>query len=412
MKVAIVDSWFHWPPVGGAIRSVKEIGNGLSRRGMDVTVVAPLNEVKGGEDFRFAIRALKIRKMSGPVFYSAIRRALREISPDVVFVTSGNLLKPYMILAADGFPTLVRLYAYELRCPSSFGILYREGHVCEHNFVKQPFSCMACPEDVRRMVHNTSIIDRPESYQSLKLLYPLYHALVKRTIPRISAAIATSNYMKQKFEGVIPLDRIEVLADGVDSKFFSPSGENSRNQVKIITLPGRTFDPLKGLDVLLRAATLLWEKRQDFRVVVTGSGRPDIGRFPFIARDDWLDDKDIPGMYGRSNIVVVPSVWGEPLGLTALEAMSCEVPVIASRAGGLQETVREGENGLFFEPGNHEQLAQKIEVLLDDEELGRRMGREGRKYVVKNFAWPDIMDRYAAILERVRASHPTRAVNP
>ena len=368
---------------------------------MDVTIVAPAQEIKEGENFRFRIEGLKIRKMSGPVFYSAIRRALKTIGPDVVFVTTGNLLKPYMIEAASGYPTLVRLYAYELRCPASFGILFRDGRVCDYSILRQPLRCATCPEDIRRMVHNTSIVDRPESFQSLKLIYPFYHALVKRTVPKISAAIATSNYMKRKFEGVIPLDRIEVLADGVDSKFFSPTGESSRNKVKIITFPGRTFDPLKGMDVLLRALIALWAKRQDFRLVVTGSGRPDIGRYPFIVSDDWLSDKDIPGMYGRSNIVVVPSIWGEPLGLTALEAMSCEVPVVVSRVGGLQETVKDGENGLLFEPGNHLELAQKIETLLDDDELARRMGREGRKHVIANYSWDDIIDRYEAILDRV-----------
>lgn len=402
MKVAIVDSWFHWPPVGGAIRSVKEIADGLSRRGMDVTVVAPSHEVRGGEGFRFRIQWLKMRKMSGPAFQAAIKPALKSLAPDVVFVTSGNLLKPYMIAAATGFPTLVRLYAYELRCPASFGILFRDGRVCEHSFVREPYHCMTCTEDLRRMVHNTSIVDRPESFSSLKLLYPYYSALVRRTLPKISRAIATSNYMKSKFDGVIPLDRIEVLADGVDSRFFSPSGENARNQLKIVTLPGRTFDPLKGLDVLLRASALLWRKRQDFRVVVTGSGRPDIGRFPFIASDAWLDDKGIPAMYGRSNVVVVPSIWGEPLGLTALEAMSCEVPVVASRIGGLQETVKDGENGFFFEPGDHFELAEKIATLLDDEGLARRMGREGRRHVIENYSWERIIDRYASILESVR----------
>jgi len=397
MKLAIVDSWFHWPPVGGAIRSVKEIADRLSRRGVDVTVVAPINSIVGGEGFAFKVDPIRFNKFNGPVFYSGIRRALKRLSPDVVFVTSGNLLKPYMISAARGFPVLVRLYAYELRCPASYGILYRDGHVCSYSFLKDPLRCVTCTEDIRRVVRNTSIVDRPETFSSLKFAYPFYHVLVKSATQNITMAIATSNYMKSKFEGVIPLDRIEVMPDGVDSNFFVPRARPKRDY-KVITMPGRTFDPLKGLDVLLKACTLLWQKRQDFRVVVTGSKRPGITDYPYVQSDLWLDDNDIPGMYANSDIVVVPSIWGEPFGLTALEGMSCEIPVVVSRIGGLQEIVQDGENGLFFEPGNHVDLAAKLEALLDDPEIRRAMGRRGREYVVKKYAWEKIIDDYEVIL--------------
>ena len=157
--------------------------------------------------------------------------------------------------------------------------------------------------------------------------------------------------------------------------------------------------------MLLRAASILWRKRQDFRLVVTGSGRPGLKSLPFFADDVWLGDRDIPAMYASSDVVVVPSVWGEPFGLTALEAMSCEVPVIASRAGGLTETVADGENGLLFEPGDHEELAAKIGLLLDDPGLGSRLGREGRRRVLERFSWKKIIDRYEEILPEVIRTH-------
>ena len=400
MKVAVVDSWFHWPPVGGAVRSVKEIANRLSGRGVDTTVVAPAYEVRGGEDFAFRIEGLRLRRMNGPAFYSAIRRALKNISPDAVFVTGGNMLKPYMIEAARGFPVLVRLYAYELRCPASYGVLFRDGHICRYNFLKQPMMCVTCTEDIRRVYHQVSPVDRKESVASLKFAYPFYYALVRRATRDISVAIATSNYMKQQYEGVLPLDRIRVVPDGVDSDFFRPKEKRTRGP-KIITLPGRTSDPVKGLDVLLRACTLLWRRRQDFRLVVTGSNRPGIKDYPFVESDLWLEDKGIPGMYANSDVVVVPSIWGEPFGLTALEAMSCEVPVVASRVGGLQEIVRDGENGLLVAPGDHVELSEKIETLLDDGSLRAEMGRRGRRHVIQRFSWDTIMDDYVSILRGI-----------
>ena len=162
MKLAIVDSWFHWPPVGGAIRSVKEIADRLSRRGIEVTIVAPNNIVKGGEAFDFTIHWLNMPHITGPTFYSLIKQALGSIKPDAVFVMGGNLMKPYMIEASKDYPTMVRLYAYELRCPASYGLLFRDGQICRYSILRNLHKCVTCSEDIRRMYHNTSIIERPD----------------------------------------------------------------------------------------------------------------------------------------------------------------------------------------------------------------------------------------------------------
>ncbi len=382
------------------MRSVKEIADRLSRRGMDVTIIAPSNTIRGGENFDFKIKWMNMPHITGPTFYSLTKAALRQVNPDAVFVMGGNLFKPYMIEAAKSYPSMVRLYAYELRCPASYGLLFRDGHVCNYNFLKTPHKCITCTEDIRRMWHNPSIIERPESIKSLKLLYPIYQMLVRRSIGKISVAVATTEYMKKQFEGVIPLDQISIIADGVDSEFFHPWDRHEGRKIKIITLPGRAFDPIKGLEVLLKAGGLLWKKRQDFRLVITGSGKKDISLdYPFVGGDIWLDDKDIPGMYGNSDIIVVPSIWGEPFGLTALEGMSSEIAVVASRIGGLQEIVKDGETGLLFQPGSYTELASILDRLLDDSDLRARLGRNGRKHVIENYSWDRIIDQYEVLIQ-------------
>ena len=368
-------------------------------------MIAPGARTPGMDALKFEYQGLGLGHVSGPSLQSALRRSLLRISPDVVMVGSGNLMKPFMIEAARGFPTVVRLYAYELLCPASYGILFRDGHICPYTFVSHPHRCMTCTEDIRRVAHNTAIVDRAEFARSLKFAYPFYYGLVRSSLSRIARAVVTSQYMKAQFSGPIPADRVDVVPDGVDTDFFTPSAGRKNEQYRVVSLPGRTFDPVKGLDTLLRASALLWKKRQDFRVLVTGSGRPGLKSLPFFARDVWLDDRDIPGMYASSDVVVVPSVWGEPFGLTALEAMSCEVPVVASRVGGLAENVVDGESGLLFEPGNHEELAAMLGALLDDPGLMMKLGREGRRRVVEGYSWEKIIDSYEGILAEVRGRH-------
>ena len=121
--------------------------------------------------------------------------------------------------------------------------------------------------------------------------------------------------------------------------------------------------------------------------------------YPFVGGDIWLDDKDIPGMYGNSDIIVVPSIWGEPFGLTALEGMSSEIAVVASRIGGLQEIVKDGETGLLFQPGSYTELASILDRLLDDSDLRARLGRNGRKHVIENYSWDRIIDQYEVLIQ-------------
>ena len=77
----------------------------------------------------------------------------------------------------------------------------------------------------------------------------------------------------------------------------------------------------------------------------------------------------------RSAALVVPSAWEEPLGLVALEAMACGVPVVATAVGGIPEVVEHGRNGLLVAPEDPDALAGAIRRVLDDDALRGRLRR-------------------------------------
>ena len=83
----------------------------------------------------------------------------------------------------------------------------------------------------------------------------------------------------------------------------------------------------------------------------------------------WINYKDLPSFYQDADICVIPSLWPEPFGITAIEAMACGKPVIASRIGGLKNIVDHGENGFLFKPGNCMELAEKIKSLPDADKI-------------------------------------------
>ena len=117
----------------------------------------------------------------------------------------------------------------------------------------------------------------------------------------------------------------------------------------------------------------------------------------------WQSQEDLPAHLAACDILVMPTIAQEALGRTAVEAMAAARPVVASRLGGLPFTVRDGETGLLCEPGNPDDLAAKLERLLDDPALRQRLGEAGRQRFEEHYAWPVIIDRhYRPLLERRR----------
>ena len=94
--------------------------------------------------------------------------------------------------------------------------------------------------------------------------------------------------------------------------------------------------------------------------------------------------KDMPKVYESSDIVLCPSIFPEPYGLAALEAMCCGRPVIASAVGGMRANIRHGETGLLFEPGRVHDLHILAKDLIGQPDSARALGRNARKYVVRH----------------------------
>jgi glycosyltransferase involved in cell wall biosynthesis len=107
------------------------------------------------------------------------------------------------------------------------------------------------------------------------------------------------------------------------------------------------------------------------------------GRVEFLGS---TDQASLLEWYRRADICVVPSLLYESFSYTCAQALAAGKPVVASRIGGIPETVDDGETGLLVEPGNAAQLADAIIRLANDADLRERMGRAGREKVVREFA--------------------------
>jgi glycosyltransferase involved in cell wall biosynthesis len=108
---------------------------------------------------------------------------------------------------------------------------------------------------------------------------------------------------------------------------------------------------------------------------------------------------DMPALYNRADIVLYPTVADEPFGLVPLESMSSERPVVASRCGGIAETVVHGVTGYTTEPGDIAALCSHVVSLLCNPERAREIGAAGRRHVRERFdlrAYIEALDRHYA----------------
>jgi glycosyltransferase involved in cell wall biosynthesis len=220
----------------------------------------------------------------------------------------------------------------------------------------------------------------------------------------------------------LPRDKVIVLPNGIDLESFdrhAPApGERDRYALpweKIVFYAGRhVYD--KGVDVLIEAARILLSRRGDAKFVVAGDG-PMRMHLEWLARSYGLGDKVLftgrlpdDALYRAmklADVVVVPSRY-EPFGIVVLEAMAAAKPVVASRVGGLNEIVVDGETGLLVPPEDPAALASAIERLLDNPGMAREMGLRGRRRVEELYRWDKIVRYmrhvYGRVLEEYAAS--------
>jgi len=212
-----------------------------------------------------------------------------------------------------------------------------------------------------------------------------------------------------------PPESIRLVFNGTDLERFSPPA-NGATQPDAGFGPHMVFAcrqlfPRKGIRFLIEAAAQLKPRYPDLKLVVAGDGfeRPELVRLaerlgiaPDVTFLGWVPNEQLPPYYRAAAVSVIPSLE-EGFGIPAAEAMGCEVPVVASDAGGLPEVVEHGVTGLVVPRGDATALAGAISTLLGDSALRRRMGLAGRARALRLFDWDRTAERFEEIYRDIGA---------
>ena len=205
-------------------------------------------------------------------------------------------------------------------------------------------------------------------------------------------------------------DNVEIVLHGVNTRMFHPglAGTRLKQELglqgkRVILHPARLL-PWKGVHTTVEAFGLIADKYPDVHLVVTDTHEildwaDEVKgyRERVFAQVDSLRLKDrvvmrsfdffqeLPQAYAMADIVVYPTSGEEPFGLVPLEAMAAGKPIIATRSGGLTESVVDGETGFLIPKEDAALLADRLSALLERPDLAAAMGEAGRLHVQASF---------------------------
>lgn len=395
-RIVFVDLMFTWPPHGGACVDLKEVASRLHDRGYKIDLIVPKFPgifPRGNVDeslLPFNVHKVDFSAATfNPLFLPGrIRDRVDSLKPDYVYLGDSYFLKPYLIEALKKYKIIARFYTYESLCPNYY-LFFKNGKRCDVNYLTHPTHCLKCA--MGKMQYHIESLDMEvwshEFIMSLAFL-PSYH---KRTINALSLChtLITYNDLAAKMLSEFH-PRVIPFPGGVNSADFIP-GVGYNNGIKKIFVSGRLMDPRKGLKFFIETARRLRGQRQDFEVYLTHDQEYVED---YINSLGWMDHRELKNVFKEMDLCVVPSLWEEPFGMVAVEAMASGKPVVASDVAGLKMSVEDEVTGLLFPPGNESRLLESLNKLLDDPALMKKMGKAGRERAVKYFDWDRVVDRY------------------
>ena len=400
MKVLLVNDYGY--EAGGAEIIIYTLRDALRGRGHEVRVFA-----SSASDGKLPLRAdelchgtlhearTNLQCMNLSAFRS-LRNLIRSFKPDIVHV---NLyltqLSPFILRALARVPSVYYAQWYRAICPVGTRLL-PTGESCR---LPIGISCLkqGCiprhywPRIMAQMAINRAWFGR------------------FNRVTAISQAVANR---LEEFGGSV-MRQVDVVYPGT---VWTPA----RTALEIATTPvilcaGRLV-PEKGIDVLIRAFSLIQSSHQDSRLIIVGDGpsRPSLtaltdelglsGRVDFRGH---LSQADTAAAIRAAWCLCVPSLWEEPFGMIAAEAQMQGIPVIASRAGGLAEIIEEGITGFLVPSGDVDALASRLQMLITNGSLAVQLGIQSHERAARLFGAEAFARRFEDVYHETIAAANT-----
>lgn len=320
----------------------------------------------------------------------ATTEALAAFKPDVVYVHKMADLAVVEALVRSGRPLVRMVHDHDIYCMRSYKYHYFTRRICTRPATLYcVFPCLAA------IVKNTG--------GSFPLKWVSFSA--KRREIRLNhefrRMVVVTSYMRDELlrNGFDP-QRIEIHAPV--PRMGDPDLRSSFSDRNLIIYAGQIIRG-KGVDVLLEALALL---TTPFECIILGDGNHRaycqdrcrrLGLENRVTFKGFVPQEELKAYYRECSVVALSSVWPEPIATIGLEVMRYALPVVAFDAGGIKDWLVDGHNGYLVPWMNRAAYARRLDELLQDKALARRLGENGLRLVSERYDF----EKYIADLEKM-----------
>ena len=323
---------------------------------------------------------------------AATKAALEQFQPDVVYVHKMADLAVIDALVRSGRPLVRMVHDHDIYCMRSYKYNYFTRAICTR--AASPYCIVPCL---------ASVVKKSGGGFPLKWVS---YSQKKREIAlnrRFDRMVVVTTYMRDELlNNGFDAKRIEIHAPV--PRMGDPDLRSSFSDRNLIIYAGQIIRG-KGVDVLLEALALVKTK---FECVILGDGNhkafceeltKKLGLADRVTFKGFVPQEELKDYYRECSVVALSSLWPEPIATIGLEVMRYALPVVAFDAGGIKDWLHDGQNGFLVPWMDRPQFAARVEQLLTDKPLAKKLGENGLKFVSDTYDF----ETYIGDLEKMFA---------
>ncbi len=409
-KILMISNFFRPHYVGGAEIYAYDLYKELKRKGNEVKVITnvPGANFKDPDVINLNLKvnilysALMLPDLA---VYKAIKKIVADFAPDYIHIHNfHSTLTVSAVYACGDLKPVLTANDYYLVCGTGKmekqdeGVCHKKNECanCLRGYYLKVLNSLTSDRFFYKIIYALIEFDKFNFF--IKFFENFRRVMAKSVYNKIGAVICPSYRIKEGYDAIFGSNRTKHLNYGIDFSKYSIKNKRKKAGVKkfIFGYAGALIEK-KGIFIMLDAFAMFLAKkkiRQRVMLYIAGDGADryrmekyaeTCGIKKYLKFMGKIDINEMSKFYNKIDVILVPSIWPEVMGIVGIEAAYHGVPAIGSNTGGIMEWLKNNKTGLLVKPGSAKDLAYAmLKISMDKNEL-IKLRTGAKKFIAENF---------------------------